>query len=629
MSRPPQPPISVTVKGRGDKASLTQILGTDEAAQAMLTAAFASASAPMRRSRRAVRSMDSSYDANIPGAYTVRVVRAAQGAATDANDDDSTHTWDPTESASTPPNLQDASTADNDIGAEELGERSSSTAGGGQPPPTGATLEVTELETKRGCQPWHIAVLLLLVVAVAGGGVGGYLATKATGGSTNGSHPDLADECDFANVPDPSPVLQCSCHSNISVSSATTASVSAYSTIKASRLLSDYSGPDDYCHPENIALWWIAMDNLASNSTDSVDALLLKEHSAESAILKQRYGLALLYLSLGGWRIMDSVWLGRGNECEWQGVTCNAEAQVSEMHLTHLALTGELPGVAFRHLPALTKLDLSNNALDGLVPLELWTATGNLELLDLSGNRFHGTIPDAIAYLSLLTSLVLNTNILDGTIPEALYGITSLRELDLNTNAFTGSLSGDIGLLSKLESLAFDNNHFSGPLPSALGSLTALKQLSGSGNVFIAGTLPTELRFLSGLATFDLSDNSLRGTLPTELGFLVALTSLNLSRNEFSGTLPVYFENLTNLDELILNQNRLTGTLPHLNVTTKLSLETNPFQGTVPREFCSLSKLSLPCTVSCQCCTRNCCNEMKMSGCHYDDFLYLFPSQGI
>lgn len=562
-----------------------------------------------------------------PGAYAVHIVRSSQSMqVSQSSIDESLRSWDPTETeieTEMEAQSEPASPWNQSVDNRRLRETNTNTITATVKATSTATGQklVPEKEKKRTCQKWHIILLSCLLIVAIGGSIAVVLVTKNNGTSKNTSEGNqsrttepntttIRQECNFTNNNNinPSPVLQCSCASKIIVASEATTLL--YMDMRASRLLSRYDGPNFDCRNENMALWWTAMDPRAATSFASISNVSAAAAApANSQVFQQRYGLALLHLSLQGWNtpIDSSLWLGEDQECNWQGISCDVSSRITAINLTSFELTGELPGSSFALLPALTSLIMTHNSLTGSIPLEIWTLT-KLKVLDLSSNKFEGTIPDAINYLSELTLLRLGKNNFNFLLPDNLYSLTKLESLSLSNNDFTGFLSTKIGILSKLQSISIGGNRFGFLLPSTLGDLTVLSTLSIERNGF-TGTLPTELGLLSNhLNTISAFSNFFTGTLPTTLGALTELTTLDLGNNYFTGTLPVEFGNWTKLEGLSLATNSLVGTLPSLHVSylTTLHLEGNSFSGTAPDEFCTIANVSLPCTVECNCCIASC-----------------------
>lgn len=90
-------------------------------------------------------------------------------------------------------------------------------------------------------------------------------------------------------------------------------------------------------------------------------------------------------------------WVGGNNwfiegydECDFTGVTCNAEKHVVRLELSNMRLTGTIPESIgfFEHLEV---LDLSHNDLTGFLPSDIRFAP--LSVLDVSGNGLKGVVP--------------------------------------------------------------------------------------------------------------------------------------------------------------------------------------------------------------------------------------------
>lgn len=134
------------------------------------------------------------------------------------------------------------------------------------------------------------------------------------------------------------------------------------------------------------------------------------------------------------------------------------------------------------------------------------------------------------------------------------------------------------------------------------------------GNMNLAGSIPTELSYISSLIDIDFSQNRITGTVPTSIGSVVNLESLNLSKNNIEGSIPVTFSVLTELQVLRLNDNMLTGgvlkALANADRLRILHLEHNNLSGVIPSVACSNVTSStdfvIGCGVTCSCCNMVC-----------------------
>ena len=92
-------------------------------------------------------------------------------------------------------------------------------------------------------------------------------------------------------------------------------------------------------------------------------------------------------------------------------------------------------------------------------------------------------------------------------------------------------------------------------------------------NLYLTGTLPSELGLASHLQQLVLYSNGISGTLPATVGKLANLNNLNLAGNQMSGTLPpalitspawrgIIGELVTTNPSLYVSGNALSGTLP-------------------------------------------------------------------
>jgi Leucine-rich repeat (LRR) protein len=105
-------------------------------------------------------------------------------------------------------------------------------------------------------------------------------------------------------------------------------------------------------------------------------------------------------------------------QCEWTGIVCNEDNQVTQIRWEHRDYTGTIP-TEIRILSTLTHLDLSNNHLEGPIPEDLYRLT-DLEKLYLFKNALTGTISTRIGDLDKITHFHVSHNYLTGPIPEEL-----------------------------------------------------------------------------------------------------------------------------------------------------------------------------------------------------------------
>jgi hypothetical protein len=109
------------------------------------------------------------------------------------------------------------------------------------------------------------------------------------------------------------------------------------------------------------------------------------------------------------------------------------------------------------------------------------------------------------------------------------------------------------------------------------------------------GSLPSEIRGLSGLKSLNIFENQMSGAIPDDIGLLTMLTVLEAGSNFFESTIPASIGNLTSLDILNLYSNLLSGIIPaeigQLQALRSLSLDTNFLNGPLPAELFTLSSI--------------------------------------
>ena len=154
---------------------------------------------------------------------------------------------------------------------------------------------------------------------------------------------------------------------------------------------------------ENMALKWLTTDDDLHLCPDSNN-------------LFQRFFMAALYFHLGGETWSDctvqecsgNLFLSEVPECTWNGIVCNADGAIKEIHLNGRNVTGSLP--------------------DEIGLLD------SLEVIAMDDNQLSGKIPESLGSLSKLTVVDLDNNSLTGPIPESLFNASLIKVIDLDTN---------------------------------------------------------------------------------------------------------------------------------------------------------------------------------------------------
>ncbi|KAI3441069.1 LRRNT_2 domain-containing protein, partial [Psidium guajava] len=353
----------------------------------------------------------------------------------------------------------------------------------------------------------------------------------------------------------------------------------------------------------------------------------------------------LMALKLESWRAAEGE---AGDCCAWDGVECDEETgRVVGLDLENSCLHGPIGSNAslFRlvrlqrlnlaandfklsripsaigNLQELTSLVLFDSSFRGQIPREVLNLT-NLSFLDLSYNALElktpgienlvrsltkmeglnlsqvltsGPLPEALADLSNLTSLVLANCTLQGELPTATFELTRLETLDVSLNKNLSVRVPEFHWSSPLKSLSLSWTRCSGQLPGSLGNLSSLIELKIA-SCGLSGVIPSSVGELAQLYTLDLSENQLRGEIPPSLGKLVGLTYLDLSSNQLSGEIPSALMSLAEVTLFDLSYNRLTGQIPSqisgLTGVLKLDLSYNRLEGPLPRTIFDLKNLN-------------------------------------
>uniref|UniRef100_A0A0E0HKR6 non-specific serine/threonine protein kinase n=1 Tax=Oryza nivara TaxID=4536 RepID=A0A0E0HKR6_ORYNI len=274
--------------------------------------------------------------------------------------------------------------------------------------------------------------------------------------------------------------------------------------------------------------------------------------------------------------------------------------------------TGVLPN-CWRKDSALRIIDFSNNNIHGEISSTMGHLTSLGSLL-LHRNKLSGPLPTSLKLCNRLIFLDLSENNLSGTIPTWIGdSLQSLILLSLRSNNFSGKIPELLSQLHALQILDIADNNLSGPVPKSLGNLAAMQlgrhmiqqQFStisdihfmvygASGAVlyrlyaylYLNSLLAGKLQYNGAAFYIDLSGNQLAGEIPIEIGFLSGLTGLNLSGNHIRGSIPEELGNLRSLEVLDLSRNDLSGPIPQcflsLSGLSRLNLSYNDLSGAIP-----------------------------------------------
>ncbi|MDZ4698375.1 MAG: hypothetical protein SH809_01610 [Rhodothermales bacterium] len=247
-----------------------------------------------------------------------------------------------------------------------------------------------------------------------------------------------------------------------------------------------------------------------------------------------------LFFSLNGttW-VTNTGWLLAGNVCEWQGVDCSVKEwprNITEIILHDNDLSGSIPE-SIALLPELRTLILNNtvgggyfNRIEGNLPSALGSLE-QLEVLDLSRNNISGNIPVEYGNLKKLRILKMDENQLDGPVFARLYGMEALEEIDLSENNLEGTILPDLARLNRLRHIDLSSNQFVGSLPEVWDSLAGLQSVQLQNNRF-TGRLPQSLVEHDSLRFLKAYNNAFVGAIsPSAATRLARLNVCELENN--------------------------------------------------------------------------------------------------
>jgi Leucine-rich repeat (LRR) protein len=249
----------------------------------------------------------------------------------------------------------------------------------------------------------------------------------------------------------------------------------------------------------------------------------------KTAIMSERKILELLYNQCGGnaW-VNDENWMSTTNFCSWYGISCDDARSVVSIVLGANNMKGTIPTELFL-LPNLKRLSIFSNPIDfDFTGIE---AAPNLMALILDETKVLSV--SGVGKARGLTELNIRANGLKGTLPDEIADLNSLESLVVSDNQFTGTLPYWLGNLNKLTSLMLSSNQFSGTiLPFEKYPDISLLGLARNK---LSGTIPENFLAASSKDSkifCDLASNFLTGTIPGSM-FHMNRLSLHVQDNRF------------------------------------------------------------------------------------------------
>lgn len=258
----------------------------------------------------------------------------------------------------------------------------------------------------------------------------------------------------------------------------------------------------------------------------------------------------------------------------WQGIACSANCTLDTSADCHIL-----------------EISLDEYNLVGSLP-ESIADISQLQTLIVSHNSIMNTIPSVIGNLINLTEFVIYHNCFTGSIPSDISNLQNLSVLDMGANCLTGSIPTEFGLLTNLVAFMVNKNDLLGTMPSEIGYMSKLLVLLLHENDFY-GTVPSTYSNLKSLEALDISHSEITGPLNIEFG--ADLTYAFIGDNHLSGTFPEQICTCTKLVHLSIDNMLLVGTLPtclgSFLKMTYLHPSNNLFTGTLPTQVGLLSSL--------------------------------------
>jgi len=270
--------------------------------------------------------------------------------------------------------------------------------------------------------------------------------------------------------------------------------------------------------------------------------------------------------------------------------------------------SGTLPSAAsiWDGLKSLSELDLgkdSKSDLSGTIPPAMAALT-RLEEVQLESETLSGTIPPIFDKFPYLEEIRLGDR-LSGTLPANFCAGPALTEIDVSVNS---DLSGTIPAScfnSRMEKIVISGTRISGTIPAAIG-MRKLERFEAA-ETNLEGTVPPGIcvtrakacpatRCPATLEELDFTRTSdLEGTIPPSCFTLASLKAMSFSRTKVEGTLPSLIS-LPNLTALDLSNTEMSGSIPDsvgagMPKVKYLELSRSKFGGTIPASLADIKPL--------------------------------------
>lgn len=255
------------------------------------------------------------------------------------------------------------------------------------------------------------------------------------------------------------------------------------------------------------------------------------------------------------------------------------------------SFTGELPQF-LNKAGSLVSFLANNNQFHGPLPfnndLNPEVDFKSLSTFAVGYNQLTGVITSDIFKLEVLYILQLSANYLSKNIPESIADMPVLQTMLLDSNLLTGCIpTRGLSKNGRLLYLNLSTNLLSGTLPESMQKETLLGYLDLSNNRF-QGSLGSLLQSMRSLEALIVFNNKLTGTLDGVLGdnYNPKLLQVDFGCNAFSGTLPLNFFEQPQLQLFVVNINCFTGSLSE-DICHARNMTTLILDGLHSSEYCN------------------------------------------